>query len=731
MADKRTGNFTAGDEYAGQADPFSDLTRITGFEPRHNPGAGDFGINLEQELMRDLDGAGAQHAPVAASHQSDHYAADDLASLGHDLEGALRATEPQALDDLPVLRLSRFEEPRHADEYVEPAALAEPDESELEDEFNALLGNAPARAEAAASDEYADQAEYEASAEEEAFEEAHPVRYEPVIEQEEFVAAAEDRPAYASAPEPFPAAKPASAADDPFAMLAAMAEKYKVSTPADTSWRPDFVAARPVEPTPEPEIQVRQPAPTLAASAPVAPVRAPAPEIETVDVTERATMVADDLDLPAFETPEPQQSHAAFDDIDAEFNNLLNQMSSHEPLAAERPSYAPPAAPVYTPAAPRPAPSYAQPQSYAPAAPAAATPAPRDDDIRIDLSDAELSGAFDEMDEVLSSAAAAARGGKADEFDDGFDDDVPVASYAEPLPEQRPRRGLLIAAIVGGVAILGVAGALAISMMGSAQGGAPSLVKSDHTPIKVRPANAGGTSVPNQTSSVYETVAAGGQPNSTNQDKLLTTTEDPIELTDELPVNGDEDFAETDEPKAEDRIEQVAEDAEAAAETLAVAPRKVRTMVVKPDGSLVPAEAPAKPEAALKPAKQVRPAKPTAQAEDPAAAAIQQAATEEAPASVETGETTASIEPEPAATGPWNMQIASEGSEGSAEAAYKKLLAKHGKLLGGKGVSIVKADIAGKGTRWRVRVPAETRNEAASLCSKLKSAGGSCFVSKS
>jgi hypothetical protein len=43
---------------------------------------------------------------------------------------------------------------------------------------------------------------------------------------------------------------------------------------------------------------------------------------------------------------------------------------------------------------------------------------------------------------------------------------------------------------------------------------------------------------------------------------------------------------------------------------------------------------------------------------------------------------------------------------------------------------IVKAEIAGKGTFWRVRVPAGSRNEAVKLCESYKSAGGSCFVSK-
>ena len=51
-------------------------------------------------------------------------------------------------------------------------------------------------------------------------------------------------------------------------------------------------------------------------------------------------------------------------------------------------------------------------------------------------------------------------------------------------------------------------------------------------------------------------------------------------------------------------------------------------------------------------------------------------------------------------------------------------------VIGGKGVNIVKAEIAGKGTFWRVRVPAGSRGDAVSLCESYKAAGGNCFVSR-
>ena len=76
------------------------------------------------------------------------------------------------------------------------------------------------------------------------------------------------------------------------------------------------------------------------------------------------------------------------------------------------------------------------------------------------------------------------------------------------------------------------------------------------------------------------------------------------------------------------------------------------------------------------------------------------------------------------------MQIASQPSADSAKSTYQDLAKRYGEVIGGRGVNIVKAEITGKGTYWRVRVPAKSRNDAIDLCTDYKSAGGNCFVSK-
>ena len=76
------------------------------------------------------------------------------------------------------------------------------------------------------------------------------------------------------------------------------------------------------------------------------------------------------------------------------------------------------------------------------------------------------------------------------------------------------------------------------------------------------------------------------------------------------------------------------------------------------------------------------------------------------------------------------MQIASQPSEAAAQSTYQDLARRYGSVIGDSGVNIVKAEIAGKGTFWRVRVPAGSRNDAIILCESYKAAGGNCFVSK-
>jgi tetratricopeptide (TPR) repeat protein len=83
----------------------------------------------------------------------------------------------------------------------------------------------------------------------------------------------------------------------------------------------------------------------------------------------------------------------------------------------------------------------------------------------------------------------------------------------------------------------------------------------------------------------------------------------------------------------------------------------------------------------------------------------------------------------PAAEG-WSVQLASATSEDGAWSTWKKMKAKHQSLVAQKPV-VVRADLGTKGIVYRVRLAGfEDQNAAKKSCTKLKSSGISCYVSK-
>ncbi len=78
----------------------------------------------------------------------------------------------------------------------------------------------------------------------------------------------------------------------------------------------------------------------------------------------------------------------------------------------------------------------------------------------------------------------------------------------------------------------------------------------------------------------------------------------------------------------------------------------------------------------------------------------------------------------------WSVQVASATSEDGAWSTWKKMKAKH-QLLSAEKPVVVKADLGTKGIVYRVRLPGfADQNAAQKSCTKLKSSGVSCYVSK-
>lgn len=375
-----------------------------------------------------------------------------------------------------------------------------------------------------------------------------------------------------------------------------------------------------------------------------------------------------------------------------------------------------------------------------------------------------------------------------------------ISQHGEDLNVGEPRspRRMIVAASIAAVVLAVGAGGIYTWMSGTADGvltsGEPPVILADKDPVKIVPEDKGGQSVPNQDKAVYDRVE-GAATSDPKQESLISSSENPVDVVQKtlipetLPLEGENEadvlgtpVGETNDPRLlpNDAAQQEQAPAESA-DNVTITPRKVRTMIVRPDGTLVAQELPAEPQAAPEPAP-VAPDTVQTAAKPALAAPTEPAPTEPAPTlPATTTPQTAMAAPtteapaeaakpvdaaKPAASAPvptsrpadqpvnvvntvtdqgnirapgatvavppggYVIQIASLPSEAEAQKSYKSLSAKYANVIGGRGVDILKADIAGKGTFYRVRIPAGSKADAIALCESYRKAGGSCLVAK-
>ncbi|WP_349958162.1 SPOR domain-containing protein [Rhizobium sp. ZPR3] len=366
----------------------------------------------------------------------------------------------------------------------------------------------------------------------------------------------------------------------------------------------------------------------------------------------------------------------------------------------------------------------------------------------------------------------------------------PAAGSRRPV---RSLRGMVTTAAAIVVLGVGAYGAYSWVRHGapiSSFSGEPRVIAADSDPVKVAPENPGGTVVPNQDKAVYDRVA-GDSTAAPKQKELVSSNEQPVDVVQKTlipeavsPDDSDGDqvtstpVGETEDPRL--LPNQNGGNANVAAsnddQVPSVSPRKVRTMIVKPDGSLVPRDEPvadttttaAKPannqvastnsrpsqantpaatqsdnaDAASAESTPIRVVKtnpvPTARPE-PAAKANAAAPAQEAqaqaqpkaqPKQVASASPAAAAPPSTASGGAYGVQIASLPTEADAQKSQANLKVKFASVIGNHPLEIRKADIAGKGTYYRVRVVAGSKDEAAAICTRYRAAGGTCLISK-
>ncbi|MBA4206888.1 MAG: hypothetical protein C0457_18010 [Polymorphum sp.] len=358
----------------------------------------------------------------------------------------------------------------------------------------------------------------------------------------------------------------------------------------------------------------------------------------------------------------------------------------------------------------------------------------------------------------------------------------PHSAYEEQAAPHsgNSRRGLKIAAAVLGVAVVGGAAFALLGSGGSSvPDGPPQVIAGLEEPLKTYPEPAeSGASQPAKL--IYDRV--GGEP-ADGERMVVQDSPEPAELP-PAPVDG------------------------SASDLTPGAPKRVRTLVVRPDGTIINgassadtagagtvrtvsptpvAQTPAletpgmpgaagalAPVAALTPApgaeEAAGPLTPVTPEEQRAADAIFNGATPRVKPGP--GAQVAAVQPQPVPaqpstpqpvnSGPLNLtqpaapqpvaaqpaqqpqatapsassiapgtyvvQVTSQRSQEQAQTAYAALQRRYPSVLGGQTPVIEPIEIEGRGTFYRVRIPAGSKDAADALCGSLQSAGGDCFV---
>ncbi|MCK0198855.1 SPOR domain-containing protein [Ancylobacter sp. 6x-1] len=357
----------------------------------------------------------------------------------------------------------------------------------------------------------------------------------------------------------------------------------------------------------------------------------------------------------------------------------------------------------------------------APAQPAApARPGPEaDEDERLDL------GAHD-------------RGAAEDVYDDEADVDY-TAEYEAFDAEQRARkrkRLVVVTALVllGTVALTGFyvwrQGGGGSAHFASSADGQPPVIKADDTPNKVTPDKPTGDPNGDGQKVIYDRVGAdapqGGE-------KVVPREEQPVDVTQAAQPRNVTVGAPTPSTPAPTGAMPASGAAPAAAGAGATEPRRVRTLTVRADGTVVDAPAPA-PVSPTTPVGGASPTDSTPIAYAPATPAGDDAGVPLPPNRDPAGGTqTAAVD---AASGlstasGFFVQLASVGSQAEAQGVWKSAQTKYPGVLGNYKPSIRRVDLADKGIYYRTQVgPFANRDQAVNLCQNLRTQGGQCMVQK-
>ena len=297
---------------------------------------------------------------------------------------------------------------------------------------------------------------------------------------------------------------------------------------------------------------------------------------------------------------------------------------------------------------------------------------------------------------------------------------------AAPAPERKSRKALYA---IGGAlcfVVAGVAGTMAYRGSPLASGGTPT-IKAATGPMKVAPEAPAQSNAPASASVLDKAGEKIGA------SRVVTSEEQPLDLS---------------------QVRSVSAPAAAARPATGFPePIKVKTVSVRPDGTIISSTDAAKPAApattspapqrtasnvtgSTPPVVNTAPAPAAAKLVAPPATTPKVTARAAPPENVDAllagRPAPASVAPAAAALpgvakGGYAVQLAAAGSDTEARDKVGKLQRQFASALDGKSAGVVKGEANGKQV-WRIRVGGLSREEANTMCGSIKESGGACFV---
>ncbi len=337
---------------------------------------------------------------------------------------------------------------------------------------------------------------------------------------------------------------------------------------------------------------------------------------------------------------------------------------------------------------------------------------------------------------------------------------APMAAQAANLPP-RSRRPLFVMA---GIILLGIAG-IGASFAYKSKSGPHEIatINAMSGPTKIQPESSGGTDVPNQTASILDKNPQSSPVGLSNH------REQPVDLAQAatLPRTAMADASGTmgaaSVPVPTPPGGQAQQNIQSYGLGALIEPKKVKTVSVRSDGTLLPNDTPPQMPSSVAPAapstnhasaptaattpKPVTPKSTARVVTTPKPQSIEQLADDgnnapvaatpakpkvapAKPVKVAETETTNAIPEQGAAVGSgFAVQFSAPASEQEAHEMTAKLSSKFSSELSGHHLTYHRAKVGDK-TVFRVRTSGLTHDEATSICQKVQGSGGSCFVAK-